>query len=80
MKLTRQLVDRALDWLLNVYDEVEDPVGALAETIGDPVKAQQIFDNMQKLAKEDPFRFRKLFGPEMGDVTARAFVVEQLSA
>jgi hypothetical protein len=80
MKLNRQLVDRTLDWLLNVYDEVEDPIGDLAETIGDPVKAQQIFDNMQKLANENPARFLKLFGPEFGDVTARAFVIEQLSA
>lgn len=79
MKLTRTLVDRVVDWLLNSYDDVENPISSLAEIIGE-IKAEQIFTNIQKLANDDPRRFLKLFRPERGDVTARAFVVEQLSA
>ena len=80
MKLTeKERLNRAVDWLLNVYDEVEDPIGALAETIGDRALAQKIFDNFQALVRTDFIRWKKIFGPEYGSVTAIAWIKEQLA-
>ncbi len=79
MKLTKtETVKRTVDWLLNVRDEVDDPVGALEEMVGDRVFAQKVFDNIQALVETNYPRWRRIFGPERGSVSAFVWVREQL--
>ena len=71
--------ERIIDFLLNVYDEVEDPQGALVETLeGDEALAEYLLGAWQSLAKTDSKRFLSLMGPECGDVGLREWLATTL--
>lgn len=79
-KLTKAGIDILVNYFLNVYAKVDDPVGALAHYLdGDFIQAERWLNAWQRLARGDSNRFRKAHGPEFGDVTLREWIRESFT-
>jgi hypothetical protein len=71
------LLQRLVDFFLNTYAEVEDPVAALRYRLGgDPLLTDRMLGAWRRLAKNDPVRFLAVNRPEAGDLSIRQWITE----
>lgn len=74
----RLVINAVVDFILNSYTEsgtAED----LGEMINDQDTATYVVCELEKFAKRNPAKYRKLFVPEPGDVTIRSWVWDILT-
>lgn len=71
-------IDLIVNFILNSYGEVEDILGTLDHYLQDKKLSQYVLDSIQTLCRTDFARYRRIFAPEPGDVTIRAWVAEIL--
>jgi hypothetical protein len=72
-----QLLNRLVNYFLNTYNKVDNPIAALVDTLdGDMLLADRLLAAWRKLAAKDWARFLRVNMPEPGDSAMRQWITE----
>jgi hypothetical protein len=67
-------INLIVNFILNVYSDVDDPISALDHYLENPRLSKQIVSSLVECSKENSTTYRKLFEPIPGDTFVRSWI------